>query len=371
MDPGSDAIELTAAPKEYSGFTVPNLETDNFVAVMKFKAVTGEGFMNFILRSTANGDHTSVQVHTSTGEIGIGTYGSDGKFKSWQSAPTIMWPRTTDEVTLVVTALGSQVSAYVNGTKASESTKAPVIKGTIAFNTQGPADGDLPLISRVSALSIFAPDAATLANSPATGGAQLPPHGDPLYQLKVDPPAGNVQLYKSKTADRLQAAGDSLEMEASSGGEVHAILPDLNLQDFIAEVHARPVSGSGNMGLAFHRSSAATHFAWIYSGPGTVGLMRVTANATPTAAGTTRTLSGPTLALAPNSTNELTLVVSAIGPDMTMAINGKDVAHASDSAARGAISFDIQNSVAASGTTVQPLVVRLSSLTIYAPPKAG
>ncbi len=364
-------LEMRAAPKGSVGLELPGVQADNFVLAARLRPVTGDGSYSLSFHRERGSDYPYVRVTTASSTVGIAqASAADNKFVKWLAQPQIKWPKSGGEdVWLALSVLGPDAVAYVNGAEAARAKVNASNKGPIIVNAFGPTDGDVPFVSQLVELQVFAADPAasgalTAAAAPA---ASLPPHGDLAYELKIDPPRANITVNKRKPDDKVEVAPGGVDLTAAPGSNAEMILPDLTLDDFVANIRLRPSAGEGNFAFAFHGTQSRAHSVAVFGGTGQLALMRLAIGTpTPATQKPVTNLFGPALALAPDSQEEISLVVSAQGADIAVLLNGKEAAKVSDPGAKGLMLLSVVNPPGAK----KPYTARVIQVKVYQGAKA-
>ncbi len=202
--------------------------------------------------------------------------------------------------------------------------------------------------------------------APAASDGSTPAHGALLYELTFGPLSANANpILGNPQFDRVRLLPDAVELEVSPGSTGGLSLPRTLPEDFVAATRLTKLKGDGLYWLGFHiASNSGQHKVQVDTKTGELDISRTPR---PGTLEQPRGLFGPAPRIPASFGGEVSLVVSAVGPEILVYGDGKELARAQDVlGVPGAFSFILYNPYDAAG----PLVVRLSELRIYEPPAA-
>jgi class 3 adenylate cyclase len=201
----------------------------------------------------------------------------------------------------------------------------------------------------------------TAADTQAPGAnAILPSHGVRLYEADLTP-LGSSRAFVTTGlpgSDRVVFAGDAIRFEVSAASWAALSISNLSPDDFVAEFAVRRVSGQGSVAFFFRGSAGRQDQIVVVPATGELAIQVVRSfdiDAAP------ERLFGPATRI-PSGRDDITLGVSARGPQLTVLLGGAEVARATDTvAASGGVG------VVANAARGQSLVIELRGLRIYNP----
>jgi hypothetical protein len=199
--------------------------------------------------------------------------------------------------------------------------------------------------------------------SPTASDAALPEHGALLLDLDLSPAGGRrlVVTLGDTLKDAVRYLGSAVEISVSAGSRVSLTVLDVAPDDFVAEYAVSVQSGEGTYSFWFRGSQSRQIQLQLSPQSGEL-LIQIAQPLLPAAS--PQVLFGPASRLAPAGVGGAAqrLVVAAHGRDVIAYQAARELAKGSDPLpVAGAIGLTV------TAARDRPLVVRLTSLRLYAP----